>query len=86
MPRTFQATFLVLVSKAAALRNHDAVAKWLYGVAHQTAVGVRATLAKQYRCERQVTDDRDRAEPPYGNRRRMDFFVRNLLGVEPRTK
>ena len=26
------------------------------------------------------------AEPPYGNRRRMDFFVRNLLGVEPRAK
>ena len=24
------------------------------------------------------------AESPYGNRRRMDFFVRNLLGVEPR--
>jgi dipeptidyl aminopeptidase/acylaminoacyl peptidase len=23
-------------------------------------------------------------ETPYGNRRRMDFFVRNLLGVEPR--
>ncbi len=26
------------------------------------------------------------AEGPYGNRRRMDFFVRNLLGVEPRIK
>jgi dipeptidyl aminopeptidase/acylaminoacyl peptidase len=26
------------------------------------------------------------AESPYGNRRRMDFFVRNLLGVEPRAK
>jgi dipeptidyl aminopeptidase/acylaminoacyl peptidase len=26
------------------------------------------------------------AEPPYGNRRRMDFFVRNMLGVEPRSK
>ncbi|VTR92370.1 peptidase s9 : Dipeptidyl aminopeptidase/acylaminoacyl peptidase OS=Singulisphaera acidiphila (strain ATCC BAA-1392 / DSM 18658 / VKM B-2454 / MOB10) GN=Sinac_6999 PE=4 SV=1: DPPIV_N: Peptidase_S9 [Gemmata massiliana] len=26
------------------------------------------------------------AESPYGNRRRMDFFVRNMLGVEPRTK
>lgn len=25
------------------------------------------------------------AETPYGNRRRMDFFVRNLLGVEPRS-
>jgi dipeptidyl aminopeptidase/acylaminoacyl peptidase len=24
------------------------------------------------------------AETPYGNRRRMDFFVRHLLGVEPR--
>jgi len=24
------------------------------------------------------------AETPYGNRRRMDFFVKNLLGVEPR--
>ncbi|HEY3787867.1 MAG TPA: DPP IV N-terminal domain-containing protein [Urbifossiella sp.] len=26
------------------------------------------------------------AESPYGNRRRMDFFVRNLMGVEPRVK
>jgi len=24
------------------------------------------------------------AESPYGNRRRQDFFVRHLLGVEPR--
>jgi dipeptidyl aminopeptidase/acylaminoacyl peptidase len=28
--------------------------------------------------------DHGAAESPYGNRRRMDFFVRNLLGVEPR--
>ena len=26
------------------------------------------------------------AESPYGKRRRMDFFVRHLLGVEPRSK
>ena len=26
------------------------------------------------------------AESPYGSRRRMDFFVRHLLGVEPRSK
>ena len=26
------------------------------------------------------------AESPYGSRRRQDFFVRHLLGVEPRTK
>jgi dipeptidyl-peptidase-4 len=26
------------------------------------------------------------AESPYGSRRRQDFFVRTLLGVEPRGK
>lgn len=26
------------------------------------------------------------AEAPYGNRRRMDFFVRNLMGAEPRAR
>src|SRR5215211_1708067 len=38
----FQATFLVLVRKAADVPRH-AVANWLYGVARQTAVRVRAT-------------------------------------------
>ena len=28
--------------------------------------------------------DHGAAESPYGKRRRMDFFVRHLLGVEPR--
>jgi hypothetical protein len=27
--------------------------------------------------------DHGAAETPYGSRRRMDFLVRNLLGVEP---
>ena len=43
----FQTTFLVLVHKAAAVRDKEAVANWLYGVAHQTAVRVRATVAKR---------------------------------------
>src|SRR5437763_7933409 len=34
----FQASFLVLVKKAATLPNKDTVGNWLYGVAHQTAV------------------------------------------------
>src|SRR5262245_55397758 len=33
----FQATFLVLVRKAASIRPREMVANWLYGVAHQTA-------------------------------------------------
>src|SRR5262245_41739121 len=31
----FQATFLVLVRKAASIRSRELLANWLYGVAHQ---------------------------------------------------
>jgi RNA polymerase sigma factor (sigma-70 family) len=49
----FQATFLVLVRKAADVPR-QAVANWLHGVAQQTAVRVRATAAKRARRETQV--------------------------------
>ena len=42
----FQATFLVLVRKAASIRSRAKVANWLYGVAHQTALKARARLAR----------------------------------------
>src|SRR5262249_38131674 len=51
----FQATFLVLVRKAADVPR-QAVANWLYGVARQTAVRLRATAAKRGRRETQVVD------------------------------
>jgi hypothetical protein len=41
----FQATFLVLVRKAASIVPRQMVANWLYGVAHQTALKARATIA-----------------------------------------
>ena len=37
----FQATFLVLVRKAASIQPRDRVINWLYGVAQQTAVAAR---------------------------------------------
>src|SRR5437868_4165925 len=43
----FQATFLVLVRKAASIQQKDKVANWLYGVAHQTALKARATTARR---------------------------------------
>src|SRR5437016_14408051 len=49
----FQAAFLVLVRKAADVPR-QAVANWLYGVARQTAVRLRATAAKRGRRETQV--------------------------------
>ncbi len=51
----FQATFLVLVQKAATLPDRETVGNWLYGVAHQTAVRMRAMVAKRGVRERQVT-------------------------------
>ena len=39
----FQATFLVLVPKAASVRPREMVGNWLYGVAQQTALKARAT-------------------------------------------
>ena len=38
----FQATFLVLIKKAAGLRRPERVGPWLYGVAHRIARRVRA--------------------------------------------
>jgi RNA polymerase sigma factor (sigma-70 family) len=52
----FQATFLVLVRKAASVVPREMVANWLYGVAHQTARKARATTAKRGAREKQVTE------------------------------
>lgn len=59
----FQATFLVLVRKAANIREKESLADWLYGVGRQTAVRLRATLAKQYRREQQVMNIPEPAVP-----------------------
>jgi RNA polymerase sigma factor (sigma-70 family) len=51
----FQAAFLVLVRKAAVVPG-QAVANWLYGVARQTALRLRATAVKRGRRETQVVN------------------------------
>jgi RNA polymerase sigma factor (sigma-70 family) len=49
----FQATFLVLVKKAGAIRDRDLLGPWLYGVAHRVAVRARGRAA--VRRSREVT-------------------------------
>jgi RNA polymerase sigma factor (sigma-70 family) len=52
----FQATFLVLVRKAASIVPREMIANWLYGVARQTALKARATAAKRKEREIQVAE------------------------------
>ncbi len=59
----FQATFLVLVRKAATIRPPSAVGNWLYGVAYRTALEARVAAARRRRKERQVVD-MARGRPP----------------------
>jgi RNA polymerase sigma factor (sigma-70 family) len=50
----FQATFLVLVRRAASIRTN--CGSWLYGVAHRTALKARATRAKRRARERSAIE------------------------------
>jgi RNA polymerase sigma factor (sigma-70 family) len=52
----FQATFLVLVRKAASIASRELLANWLFGVARQTALKARAMVAKRKGRERQMTE------------------------------
>lgn len=58
----FQATFLVLVRRAAAVTPREKVGNWLYGVAHQTAMKAKSTRAKLRMREAQQTTTPEPAE------------------------
>jgi len=52
----FQATFLVLVRKAASIASRQLLANWLYGVAQRTALKARTAAARRHVREKQVTE------------------------------
>jgi RNA polymerase sigma factor (sigma-70 family) len=52
----FQATFLVLVRKAASVEPKEMLGNWLYGVAYQTALKARSVAARRKGRERQVVE------------------------------
>jgi RNA polymerase sigma factor (sigma-70 family) len=63
----FQATFLVLVRKAASVRPRGLVGNWLYGVAYRTSMKARAMNAKRRVKERaagQSARPPAKADPP----------------------
>ncbi len=52
----FQATFVILVRKAASLRRGDLMANWLYGVAYRVALRARGLAALRERKLREGAD------------------------------
>ena len=60
----FQATFLVLIRKAAPVVPREMVVNWLYGVAYQTALKARATTARRGERETANPDARTRCDRP----------------------
>ena len=65
----FQATFLVLARRAGLIRNKDAVASWLYGVASRICSRMRADALRRrtlsrYLTERARHDEKTATQPP----------------------
>jgi RNA polymerase sigma factor (sigma-70 family) len=79
----FQATFLVLVRKAASVRQREQVGNWLYGVANQTALKARALRAKRRTRERQVADMPDIEAPHQDESRDLQTFLDQELSRLP---
>ena len=50
----FQATFLVLARKAAAIARREQLASWLHGVARRAALDARARAARQHTKEKRL--------------------------------
>jgi RNA polymerase sigma factor (sigma-70 family) len=64
----FQATFLVLVRRAASIQRRDLLANWLYGVAHRVAVRARQQSSRRRTFEKDGLD----VEPPDASKQSFD--------------
>jgi RNA polymerase sigma factor (sigma-70 family) len=81
----FQATFLVLVRKAASVLPRQMVGNWLHGVARQTAIKARALAARRSMRECQVTDMPERETiPPASWQDLQSVLDEELLRLPPR--
>jgi RNA polymerase sigma factor (sigma-70 family) len=78
----FQATFLVLVRKAASIVPRGMVGNWLYGVAHNTARKAKVMNSKRRARERQA-GTRPRPEPPAEDWQKLQAVLDDELSRLP---
>jgi RNA polymerase sigma factor (sigma-70 family) len=79
----FQATFLVLVREAGAVRNRSSVASWLHGVAYRVASRSKVDVARRRAHERRAASmkrefQHDRAERPFADQAVLNEEIRRL--------
>jgi RNA polymerase sigma factor (sigma-70 family) len=79
----FQATFLVLVRKAAAVKPLAAIGNWLHGVARRTALKARTTAAKVRAKQLQVMSMPEPAEEGKVDRHELQLVLDQELGALP---
>src|SRR5262245_30576746 len=79
----FQATFLVLVRRAASIASREFVANWLYGVAHQTALKARATAARRRAREKLMAEVPEPVAPPGPARSDLQIWLDGELQSLP---
>jgi RNA polymerase sigma factor (sigma-70 family) len=78
----FQATFLVLVRNAQAIRKHDSVASWLHGAALRVASCSRAASARRRRHEQRAAEG-ESSTPRDDDRNDVEAAVHEEVGRLP---
>jgi RNA polymerase sigma factor (sigma-70 family) len=79
----FQAAFLILVRKAAAVKWRAAVGNWLYGVACHAALKARTASARVRAKEKQVTSMPEPAMEPRKDREELQMLLDQELTALP---
>ena len=77
----FQATFLVLLRQAGAIRKRESVGPWLHGVAHRVASCARSAAARRRAHERRWSERR-RDEKPHAESATHDFDITATIHAE----
>ncbi len=79
----FQATFLLLARRAAAIRKRESVAGWLHGVAHRLALSARGKRARRRDVERRAAAARPIESPPESAWSELEETLHEVLAQLP---